>query len=165
MNRSTLRTSLTVLLAALAIMAVGAGTFQSAMSIKIPKVQIADAWARVGLEGGNSAIYLKLTNNQDQDLTLIGAETDVAQATELHETTIGPDHVMRMEHIHAIELAANETVEFQPGGLHVMLIGLDKPLHEGDEILLRLIFEGYDPLSIAVKVQHGDGLGDHGHDH
>ena len=176
MNRNALRTTLTVLLVTLAILSLGAGAFQSAMSVKVPKVEISGAWARIGLEGGNSAVYFTIVNKEGRDLRLVGAETNVTPVAELHRTAVGSDQVMRMELVPEIEIPAGAAATFEPGGLHVMLIGLQKPLFEGEDILLRLLFEGYDPLSIAVGVraagpasegaagEAGGGTGlDHGH--
>lgn len=162
MNHHAFRTSLTIAIVLLAILAVGAGTLQSALAVENPSVEIHGAWARVGLEGGNTAVYMTIANGEDQDLTLVGAETDVARATEVHETSIDANQVMRMQRVDAVAIPAGGTAEFRPGGLHVMLLGLDKPLHEGDQLLVRLIFAGYDPVSIAVPVRHADGQA-HGH--
>src|SRR5690606_898163 len=149
--------------AVLAILAVGAGAFQAAKAVRIPSVKVQGAWARPALEGGNTAVYLTIANEEGAPLRLVAAEVDVAEAAELHESSIGADHVMRMHPVEAIELPAGATVELRQGGLHIMVLGLDKPLFEGDHFLVRLVFEGYDPVSIAVPVRLAPESADHGH--
>lgn len=142
----------------------------------LPEVEapaIASAWARPGLAGATSAVYFTLLNPSDEPLTLVGAETEAAQAVELHETRIvevpGPGNlatpVMRMDRVPTITVEPGGTVELSPGGLHIMLIGLSQSLAEGDELELRLVFEGRPPFPLTVPVRGGDGDGHHDHHH
>lgn len=127
---------------------------------------IEGAWARAALSGGNTAVYMRLTNTGDEPLRLVGAASEAAAAVELHETVITPDHVMQMRPIQGVELPPGETVEFRSGGLHVMLLGLRETLREGDELPLELLVEGMAPISISVPVSLlGGDDHDHHHDH
>ena len=66
-------------------------------------------------------------------------------AVELHES-INDNGVMKMEpHPEGFEIPAGGTLELKPGGKHVMLLGLVKPLAVGDTIELTLNFEGQRP--------------------
>ena len=161
MSQNTSRNVITAVVAALAILALGAGAFQSAMSVNVPSVAIEGAWARPAQEGGNTAVYMTIANREGRDLRLAGVDADVAQAAELHETAIGADYVARMHPVDAVALPAGGTIRLEPGGLHIMLLELTKPLHEGDHFVVRLVFEGYDPVSVAVPVQMaGDRAGE-----
>jgi len=129
---------------------------------------VGGAWARPALAGGNTAVYMKLTNNGRQPLTITSASSDVAAAVELHETTMTPDFVMQMRPVQGVEVPPRQSVEFSPGGLHVMLLGLNRALNEGDQFTLELVVEGLDePVRVTVPVQLlGEDAGheDHAHD-
>jgi hypothetical protein len=60
--------------------------------------------------------------------------------------------VMRMRQIDGIDLPAGKTVELKPGGMHLMLIGLTKPLREHDSFPLTLVFEHARGVEVEVEV-------------
>ncbi len=73
--------------------------------------------------------------------------------------------IMRMRPVPFIAIPANGETRLEPGGLHVMLIGVHRPLHPGDRFPLRLIFEHASPMEVTVPVlklsetmsKHGGG--------
>ena len=117
---------------------------------------IMGAWARPSIgSAGNSAAYMKLMNHGDAADRLIGAKSDVAKKTEIH-THIMENNIAKMRRVEgSIELPAKGNVEFKPGGLHVMLIGLKSKLAEGDAFPLTLVFEKKGEVVVDVKVQKG----------
>ncbi|SEF69290.1 copper chaperone PCu(A)C [Marinobacterium lutimaris] len=116
-------------------------------------VSINDAYARAVPPGQpNSAAFMQITNKGDAALTLTGATTSVAGVAELH-THIQDEGVMRMRRIDGIELPAGESVSLKPGGLHVMLIGLEKNLAAGDKIDLTLEFSDGSSEALEIPVQ------------
>lgn len=73
------------------------------------------------------------------DVTLIKAETTVAKTVEVH----GMDHqngVMHMRALGSLQVASGTTVELAPGGTHLMLLGLNKPLKAGETLQLKMTF-------------------------
>ena len=114
------------------------------------RLQVNHVWARPGLAGGNSATYFVIENGTGTDDTLLSASSDVASAVELHMTSM-QDGNMQMMHQEAVPVPAGET-EFKPGGLHVMLIGLNQELSPGDTFSLTLDFAtaGEMPLQVVV---------------
>lgn len=86
-----------------------------------------------------SAVYMQIENPGSHPIRLIDARTNVA-TVELHETTMDGD-LMRMNRIEGITIGTGETVALEPGGLHIMLLDLQRPLVEGEAIALTLIFE------------------------
>lgn len=114
-------------------------------------VAVADAWARAAV-GGNSAAYMTLRNTGPAADRLIRAESDVAAAVELHQTTMAGD-MMKMAPVDGITLPAGGRVELKPGGLHVMLIGLQRELKAGETLKLKLYFEQAGALEIAAEVR------------
>ncbi|WP_432695822.1 copper chaperone PCu(A)C [Marinobacterium sp. YM272] len=116
-------------------------------------VSVIDPYARAVPPGQpNSAAFMQISNNGDEAVTLTGAATSAAGTAELH-AHIQDEGVMRMRRIDGIELPAGETVTLQPGGLHVMLIGLKKTLAEGDDVDLELQFSDGTSASLTLPVK------------
>jgi copper(I)-binding protein len=98
-------------------------------------------------------VYLTLKNDGSVDERLISASSDVAMTAELHAVNM-VDGVMQMRQaVDGIELPAGETVRFEPGGLHIMLIGLTRALEPGDEFSVSLTFEHAAELTVRAEVR------------
>jgi periplasmic copper chaperone A len=110
-----------------------------AASLSFAQVKVEGAWARptaAGQQGGGG--FLSITSAAGD--RLLGGSTPVAERFELHTMAMKGD-VMEMRQVEAIELPAGQKVEFKPGGLHVMFIGLAKPLAPGSKVPVTLKFE------------------------
>lgn len=118
-------------------------------------VSLFDAWARATAPGmPNGAVFGLLVNLGSEQDVLISADTDVAEAVEFHETTIGDGDVMRMMPVEGgFEVAAQNYLELQPGGLHIMLIGLTQSLVAGETFDLTLTFEQAGDVTVKVAVR------------
>ncbi len=116
-------------------------------------VEASDVWARTGMAGGSSAVYMTLVNGTSADDELLSASSDVAEAVELHESKMGENGEMQMIPQASISLEAGAKVEFKPGGLHVMLIGLKQDLKAGDEFELTLHFKDHADITLKVIVK------------
>ncbi|MBV0933569.1 copper chaperone PCu(A)C [Marinobacterium weihaiense] len=134
-------------------------------SVFAADVQVDAAHARATAPGQpNSAVFMQLTNTGN-DTAITGASSSAAKVAELH-THMHDQGVMRMRRIDAIELPAAKAVTLQPGGLHIMLIGLDAPLQAGSHIDLTLEFADgtSEQFEVPVKqvmpagMQHGKGM-------
>lgn len=116
-------------------------------------LSIQDAWARPGLSGGNSAVYFTIANETGQSDKLLRAESDAAEFVEVHMTTMDAEGNMRMQQQESVPVAAGSQVEFKPGGLHIMLIGLHQDLAVGQDIQLTLHFETSGAVQVQAKIQ------------
>jgi len=130
-------------------------------------IEIKGAWARASagpmMRAGGA--FMTLTNHGTSPDRLIGAATGVSKLAELH-THIKDGDVMRMRAVEAIDLPAGKTVELAPGGLHVMLMELEKPLEQGTAFSLVLKFEKAGEIALDVDVQSAGAMGPmgaHGH--
>jgi copper(I)-binding protein len=124
-------------------------------------VKVMDPFARAAMPNG--AVYMQLMNEGDTDDQLTSAASDVAEAVEIHETKMEND-VMKMSPIEAVTVSAGGSATLEPGGKHVMLIGLKKELAVGDTFELTLNFKNSDPKTIEVEVKEGMSMAmDHGH--
>ncbi|MFM8267246.1 MAG: copper chaperone PCu(A)C, partial [Ilumatobacteraceae bacterium] len=97
-------------------------------------LEITGAWARTSpMNVDNGAAYLRLTSPVDDTLLDVSVDAGVAMAAELHETVMSGDGMsgmdgMSMQEVDSIPLPAGETVALEPGGSHIMLLGLTAPL-------------------------------------
>lgn len=131
------------------------------------EVTAANVWARPAVAGQTATgVFMKLQTTDP--VTLIGGSTPAAQSVEVHEMKMDGD-VMKMRRLDkGLPLSPDKATELAPGGLHIMLIGLEKPLAVGDKIPLTLQFESVegDPqtLETTAEVRSLTGHeGDHGH--
>jgi copper(I)-binding protein len=99
----------------------------------------------------NTAAYFTIENDTYTDLFLVGANSKIVKNAELHNH-FSDGEVMRMEKQDKVKIPAGETVKFQPGGLHVMLFGLKKPLKEGQSVPLSVITEQGTLIDFDAKV-------------
>ncbi|XOZ35134.1 copper chaperone PCu(A)C [Halomonadaceae bacterium KBTZ08] len=145
-----------LLMAWLAVIPVSADTGQ---------LRVERAWSRAtppGIERG--AGYMTLHNGGDQARTLVGAHADWAQQIQIHESRES-DGQMQMQAVNnGLRLAPGETVELAPMGLHLMLMGLDGPLTEGNQRALTLEFANGETLDTQLEVRPpGANAGQHNH--
>ena len=110
-----------------------------------------------------SAGYFTVTNNGDTADSLIGVEADFPRV--MMHTTVVQDGVASMMHTDAVILEPGQTVTFEPGGLHIMFMGLSEPMTEGEEIPATLIFENAGRLDIVFNVEKIEAKGHSDHNH
>ncbi len=101
--------------------------------------------------GVNSAAYFRLRNVGRVGDRLVGGRTPLAESVEIHETR-EEEGVMRMRAVEAVEVPPAGEVEFRPGGLHLMLVGLRRSLSEGDSVPLILVFQGRGEVEVRLPV-------------
>lgn len=105
-----------------------------------------------------SAAFMTLKNNGPAT-ALVAASSDVSEVTELH-THVHDNGVMRMRPVKSIPIPAHGETALKPGGYHIMLIRLKKPLKPGDTVHLTLTFKDGSTkhISAPVKMIH-TGMG------
>lgn len=101
-------------------------------------VSVTDAWVRVTPPGAEVGVAY-LTLKASQNLTLTKALSNVSKTVEFHNMTMN-NGVMQMRQLPNMPLSAGKPVKLEPGGLHLMLIDLKKPLRLGDKVQLELQF-------------------------
>jgi copper(I)-binding protein len=115
-------------------------------------LSIDGVWARPGKSGDNSAAYFTINNLDGQGDSLLSASTDVAQAAELHMSMM-QGGAITMQRQDQVDIPVSGKVEFRPGGLHVMLIGLNRDLKAGDTFTLTLTFANTGSRVLTVTVE------------
>ena len=114
---------------------------------------IDDTWARPASAGDNGAAYFVIKNGTITNDTLLSIGSDIATATEVHMSMGDDNGVMSMQMQESVSVPAKGQVEFKPGGLHVMFVGLMRDLKAGDTITFTLNFEKAGSMSIEVPVK------------
>jgi len=114
------------------------------------QVEARAAWVRGTVPGQTtSGAYMELTS--DRHASLLGAESPVAGSAEIHEMKM-EGNVMRMRAVPRLELPPGRTVELKPGGYHMMLLDLKRPLKKGDLVPIRLKIELSDKTIRTIQV-------------
>lgn len=122
-------------------------------------IEIKDAWARASpAKAPVGGAFVTITNGGTTTDNLLGASADVSKTVELH-THIAQGEVMRMVAVGSIELQPGKTVAMAPGGLHIMLIGLNAPLKEGTSFPLELTFAQAGKVTVTVDVRPVGAMG------
>jgi copper(I)-binding protein len=116
-------------------------------------VTIGGAWARAAQSGGTSAAYMTITNGTLADDTLVGVATSAAASASLHETSTDPSGMTGMHPVDGIKIPAGGTVKLEPGGYHVMLMGLTGDLTAGQTVRLTLTFSGAGAIEVSAEVR------------
>ena len=139
-------------------------------------ITVTNAWARQSPSAATAgAAYFDVSSRNADALVSVSVSTTVAKMAQLHEMVPAPaaaaaDTVpaggmtetsvaggmpdeMVMRHVEKIDLPAGSTVSLKPGGYHVMLMGLTKPLVIGSTIELTLTFGSGATLAVKVPVR------------
>ncbi len=111
----------------------------------------------------NTSAYFSITNTGEKDRVLVAATSEIAKTIELH-AHIMKDGMMSMQQQEKVVIPAGQTVEFKPGGLHLMIFGLIKPLRVDQKVDLNLITEDGETIAISgTVVQPGKEKSKHHH--
>ncbi|HEX7558323.1 MAG TPA: copper chaperone PCu(A)C [Usitatibacter sp.] len=98
-----------------------------------------DAWVR-GMVPAQRTTGAFVTLQSTEDARLVGVASPLAKSAEIHQSDMA-NGTMRMKAVDFVALPAGKRVELKPGGYHVMLLGVVKPLGEGDSVPLTLTLE------------------------
>lgn len=102
--------------------------------------------------GNPGAAYFTIDNMSPAPVTVAGVYIDAAEKAEMHQTVEGA-----MEPLDSLHVAAAETVEFKPGGKHVMAFGLKGYLAPASKVEMTLTFSNGDKISAPLIVEAPGG--------
>lgn len=115
-------------------------------------VEVSEAVVR-GLPPGqkNTAAFFTLNNPSTESVVLRPGSSDIAERLEIHSNT---EHngMMAMRREERLVLAPGQSLSFAPGGYHLMLINLRRPLQHGEELSFSLLVDGK-PLQVLAPVR------------
>lgn len=128
------RASLLIALAGCSVMAYAKGTAPTK-----DVVSIENAWVRPTNAGQDvGAAYMTFVSNGD--VSLVHAESNVTKNVEIHSMTMQKG-VMKMRMLESLPLSAGKPYKLEPGGFHLMLFDLKKPLTIGEQVTFELTFK------------------------
>jgi copper(I)-binding protein len=125
-------------------------------------LHIGHPWSRATPKGAPvGAGYLVIENRGSDADRFISASSAISERGEIHEMAV-TDGVMRMRPLaKGVEIAPGMTAKFEPGGLHLMFLGLKRPLEKGERFKATLHFEKAGPVEVEFVVEAMGG----GHQH
>lgn len=119
-------------------------------------ITVTDAWARAttgSKDASMTGVFMTLHNTGPSTVTLIRASTPVARMTQLHEMTMVAGKAAMHQVAGGIPVATGAPQVLKPGGYHVMLMKLTRPLAAGDEVTLSLAFSDGTTRTLTVPVK------------
>lgn len=132
--------------------------------LKAGSLLITQPWSRATPAGARvGGGYMTITNQGPQADRLVGGSLEIAGAFEVHEMRM-EGNVMRMRALDkGLEIKPGETVELKPGGYHLMLLDLKRPLKEGERIKGQLVFEKAGRIDVEYRIEPRGGADHSGH--
>jgi copper(I)-binding protein len=125
--------------------------FASATMAQTPQPEVTNAWARATPgKAENGAAYLTIQSPTAD--RLVSVSTPVARKAELHTMSMSGG-IMQMRPVAGIDVPGGQPVKLKPGGEHVMLLGLNHPLQEGQSFPLTLTFEKGGTRTVEVAIE------------
>lgn len=127
--------------------------FQPAVFAGSDDIVVENAWARASIGTQRPGVaYMTLRNDGADPVILIGLTTPAATMAQIHATTIDKDGISSMAPAGNIVIESGESVSLAPGGLHAMLMQLQKPLVEGESLSLTLTFAEGETRVINIPI-------------
>ncbi len=125
-----------------------------AADVKAGDLVITQTWARATPGGAKiGGAYMTIENKGSASDRLLGGAADIAGKVEVHEMAT-VDGIMKMRPIErGLTIEPGKTVKLAPGGYHLMLFDLKKPLKQGDKVPVTLQFERAGKVDISLDVQ------------
>ena len=116
-------------------------------------IKVTNVWAAAQSDVEKpGAVFMEITNDGDQGDTLVSIVTSVAESAQPHKTKMKGDK-MRMRKTKGLDIPAGATVVLKHGELHVMLMGVKRPLVPGESFQLTLNFQNDGAVTVDVPVK------------
>jgi copper(I)-binding protein len=116
-----------------------------------PPIEVRDAYSYESILGNVAVVYLTLENRGGEPDTLIDVEVAGALVAMVHEQ-VAVGEMVEMRHVGPLPLPSHTTVVLKPGGLHIMLEGLDRAPVAGDTLMVTTRFAHGQEISFPAPV-------------
>ena len=100
----------------------------------------------------NSAAFMVINNGDTKEIKLVAASSDIAERVELHNHVM-EDGLMKMRQVEQISIKAENKTALQPGGYHVMFIGLKQALKDGESVTVKLYFDNGEEIIVDAPIK------------
>jgi copper(I)-binding protein len=150
-NRSNVIPAAVALLAATVLAACGSSTASTPSTSSSPAtgVTAAEPWVK-SATGGMTAAFMTLSNPTGTEQVLVSAKTPVSPMVQLHEMVMQDGQMVMQERTGGIVVPADGTAVLEPGGYHIMLMGLTEPVKAGQQVPVTLTFASGLTLEVAA---------------
>lgn len=116
-------------------------------------VTVADQWAS-SAETGMAAVFGTFTNTGHHDARIVSGSSDAADRVEVHEVAADAAGVKTMRPKDGgLTIPADGSTTLVPGGDHLMLMDLKRPLPPGSEVTLTVVFEDGSTLPLTAQAR------------
>ena len=111
--------------------------------------------------------YFSVSNSGQKDDILLEIKTpgEIAKSASIHDVIHDGDMMRMREVTHGKKIPAGSTIKFQPGGSHIMLEGLPKPLKLDDKFTIELVFKNAGNVLVEIWVEDAPQQSDKQHNH
>ena len=116
-------------------------------------VTIKQIWVRAAPAGADTAAYFTIVNGKVADDALVGVSSPAGTSASIHETKTDNSGMTGMSMVPQVKIPGGGTVTFEPGGYHVMIMGLTSELKVVDRVELSLAFENAGIVKVSAEVR------------
>jgi copper(I)-binding protein len=115
-------------------------------------IEIKDAYVR-GLPPTqrNTAAFFTVLNTSDKPVVLMAGRSDAAERLEIHSHQ-HRNGMMSMREQTSVSIAAGESLVFESGGYHLMLINLTRAVRDGDQLSFSLTTYDGEEITVLAPV-------------
>src|SRR6516162_11309033 len=139
-------------------LAFAAGFVMASTALAQPaQLEVNNAWARATAGKADTGVAYVAIQSPTAD-RLLSLSSPVAKKAELHTMSM-EGMVMKMRPLADLDIPAGQSITLKPGGQHVMLLGLDAPLREGQSFPLTLTFEKAGTRTVTVAIEKPGAAG------
>jgi periplasmic copper chaperone A len=132
-------------------LASGCGGEPDAAAAEVMQLQVDDAYVHPLIADRNVTVgYFEIMNHGERPITLVGASSEVAARLEIH-THIHDGDIVRMRPLRELELPVGERISFEPGGHHLMFLGVESMPARSVEVTLH--FSDAPALTVPFQVR------------
>lgn len=126
----------------------------SAYDVKMGPLVIENPWSRATPAGAKVAVgYVAIKNTGSEPDRLVGGSSELAGRVEVHQMSV-TNGVMQMRPVpDGLELKPGATTDLKPGGYHLMMMDLKRPLKEGETVKGTLTFERAGTVPVEFQVE------------
>jgi copper(I)-binding protein len=164
MNRRTIPAAVLAAALAVTLAACGSSTTDSGSSSTTSASPTASAAAITAaapgvkaVDSGMTAAFVVLTNTTGAEQTLVKAETSASPMVELHEMAMIDGEMKMQQKDGGIPIPADGEATLEPGGDHIMLMGVTAPIKPGDVVPITLTFASGETLEIDAVAKEFEG--------
>lgn len=137
---------------AIGLTAAAAITLARSAEVSAGGLAVTAAWARATPPGAEiGAAYVTIANRGGSEDRLLGATTPAARSVAIHQSS-EENGVARMRPVDAPAIPVGGALEMQPGGTHLMLMGLSAALKQGESVLVTLRFHRAGEVTVEVPI-------------